>query len=125
MSKAELAERQQISRRKIMEELQLLSSVEEQLEYQRNVPHVNITGELICGWFDDSYWPEDKLFVSGFSEEELKAMSEFSEVFESVLAPIRDKELPQITDLVQTPEWVRLTQAAHKALSVFRHDAGK
>jgi len=49
LSKLELAKRQKISRADIKEQLQLLSSIGEQLEYQRNVPHVNITGELICG----------------------------------------------------------------------------
>jgi len=108
-----------------MQELQLLSSIEEQLEYQRNVPHVNITGELICAWFDDSYWPEDKIFIAGFSEEELKAMAKFNEVYENVLASNRVEELPQITTLVQTPEWAHLAQAAREALNVFRHQADK
>jgi hypothetical protein len=114
----ELTDHQQSSRRKIKEVLQLLSSVEEQLEYQRNVPHVNIVGELICDWFDHSYWPDDKDFVSGFSEAESAALSEFNAVFEHVVAPIRYAELPQITSLVQTPEWTSITQTAKKTLSI-------
>jgi len=119
ISKADLAERQQISRKNIKENLQTLSSTEEQLDYQRNVPHVNIIDELVCGWFDDTYWPDDKIFRSGFSEEELKAMSEFSQIFEAVLASVQN-EVPQIEAYVKAPEWARLLQAAHIALSVFQ-----
>ena len=34
-----------------IEQLQLLASEAEQLEYERNVPQVDITNELLCGWF--------------------------------------------------------------------------
>ncbi len=44
-SKKELA---QTIRRKVLEELHLLASREEQLEYQRNVPIAHVTAELFC-----------------------------------------------------------------------------
>lgn len=119
ISKTELAERQQIHRKNIKEHLQLLSSAEEQLEYQCNVPHVNVAVELACMWFDDYYHPEDKIFRSGFSESELQVMSDFSADFDNVLAHFPSEHMPETVDLVERLEWARLTQAAQKALQVF------
>lgn len=125
ISKEELAEQQQISRKCIKDTLEILSSIEEQLEYQRNVPWVNITVELVCFWFDDDYHPKNKIFLSAFSEKELQAMSDFNEVFEQILAPMQGDYFPAITKLVKTTEWKRLVQAAHDTLDVFEHRAGK
>lgn len=35
--------------------LKTLSSEKEQINYQKNVPHVYVPDELICQWFDDFY----------------------------------------------------------------------
>jgi len=55
----------------IIEILQLLASEEPQLAYERDVPHVDITSELLCMWFDDQYHPDDAFFVSCFTADEL------------------------------------------------------
>jgi hypothetical protein len=107
-------------RRNIIEHLRLLSSAEEQLQYQRNVPSVNIIVELVCGWFDEDYMPEDEAFSSAFSMRELQAMSEFNRVFDDiVVSTLRDEEMPQIEDFIKTPEWTGLSQAASLTLSAF------
>jgi len=62
----------------VVEQLELLASENEQLEYERNVPRVDITAEMISGWFDTSYHPADAHFCSCFSESELAALSAFS-----------------------------------------------
>lgn len=61
-----LTELQIALRRNITEHLRLLSSAEEQLQYQQDVPLINVTVELICGWFDDDYLPESKAFSQAF-----------------------------------------------------------
>jgi hypothetical protein len=119
ISKADSIKQQRISRRLINEHLQLLSSKEEQLQYQRNVPHVNIITELVCCWFDDAYWPDDETFCSGFSKEELLAMAEFSGVFEAVLASMQS-EVADIAVYVETPQWSQLLHAAHNTLIVLQ-----
>jgi hypothetical protein len=40
-------------RQRITEVLQLLSSKEAQIEYQRDVPIADVSAELLCMWFDD------------------------------------------------------------------------
>ena len=119
LSATELAERQEISRQVIKEQLQLLASVEEQLDYQRQVPGINVIDELVCGWFDDSYRPDDEIFVTGFSVEELDVLSKFSEVFESVFQQIKDNQVSEIAVLVRTPYWLHLMEAASSTLRVF------
>lgn len=115
-----LTELQIALRRNIIEHLRLLSSAEEQLQYQHNVPFVNITVELACIWFDDNYRPEDEAFSSAFSVQELEAMSEFNRVSDDIVAStLQGEDLPDIADFIKTPEWTRLSQAASLALPAF------
>ncbi len=64
----------------VTEALELLSSEAEQLEYERNVPKVDVTAELVCGWSSDAYHPDDPGFVSVFSPEEMEAFAQFDAV---------------------------------------------
>ena len=59
-------------RSNVRELLSLFSSEEEQLVYERDVPHVDITAELLCMWFDDTYHP-DETWSRYFTPEELAA----------------------------------------------------
>ncbi|HEX9996240.1 MAG TPA: hypothetical protein VGB45_03790 [Abditibacterium sp.] len=113
----EPAELQSNWRKAIIEELHTLSSVEKQLEYQRIVPFVNVTVELVCGWFDDHYHPESKDFVAQFSTQELMALAKFNQLFDDILdSDAMRGESPQIEDLIKTREWKRLTQEAAQTL---------
>ena len=100
-----LTELQANLRSGLIDQLHTLSSAEEQLQYQRNVPFVNVTVELICGWFDDRYGPENRDFVAAFSTPELIAMARFNKIFDDVLnsASLRE-EAPEIEDLLKRPE---------------------
>jgi|RhiMetdeSRZDD1v2_1073273.scaffolds.fasta_scaffold1195220_1 DNA-dependent RNA polymerase auxiliary subunit epsilon len=88
----------------IIELLQLLASEEEQLAYERNVPHVNITVELLCMWFDDRYHPDEAVFVSCFTTDELSALAEFHRFYDE-----RKDQLPPGEGTVRTwldsPVW--------------------
>ena len=66
----------------ILDLLELLSSRDRQLEYERRVPQVSIPTELICMWFDDLYVPESEAFKRCFSEEELAAMAAFNNYYD-------------------------------------------
>ena len=88
----------------IIDLLQLLASEEEQLAYERNVPHVNITAELRCMWFDDQCHPDDSFFVSCFTPDELGALAEFDRFYGE-----RKAQLPPSEGTVRTwlnsPVW--------------------
>lgn len=118
-----LTELQSNWRKAIIDELHTLSSSEKQLEYQRNVPSVNVTVELICGWFDDHYVPEDKEFVAAFSTQELIAIARFNQLFDDILdSDVLRGESPQIEDLIKTQEWKHLMQEAGQTLKVLERD---
>ena len=61
-------------RGQIRELLQLLATEEEQLAYERNVPHVDITAELVCMWFNDLYDAKHAATDSTFSDSERTAL---------------------------------------------------
>lgn len=44
--------------------LRLLSSDQEQLNYQTDIPIAAVPAELVCVWFDDQYHPDDAYFCS-------------------------------------------------------------
>lgn len=67
----------------VREQLEILSSEPQQLEYEKNVPHVDITRELLAGWFDDSYHPADAQFRSCFANGELEALATFDTTYEA------------------------------------------
>ena len=95
----------------VAELLDELASKEEQLEYERNVPHVNITAELVELWFSDTYHPDSESFINCFSKDELAALAQFNSVF----AEMR-RELPDSQGTVQTwlaaPSWREVMRKA-------------
>lgn len=98
-------------RQMITEALQLLSSESQQLAYEKNVPNVDITVELLCTWFDDSYYPEEVDFNSEFDANELEELAHFNRFFEE-----RDELLPESEGTVQT--WL-----ANKVWKEIMHEA--
>ena len=100
-------------RKNIRELLELLASEEQQIAYERDVPHVDITRELVSMWFDDQYHPDDPSLPSSFSSEELAALDEFHRFYGS-----RADRLPESKGTVRTwlacPLWREImSQAQH------------
>lgn len=99
----------------IIELLGLLASEQQQLAYERNVPHVDITQELLCMWFDDLYHPNNTYFDSCFTVNELVALAEFHHFYDQ-----RTDKLPESRGTVRTwlasPVWREVMQEAQKTL---------
>jgi hypothetical protein len=77
--------------------LELLASQEQQLAYERNLPHMDISAELLCMWFDDHYRPDDMFFSSCFTADELAVLAEFHRFYEE-----RSKQLPESHGTIRT-----------------------
>ena len=105
-------------RRSVVDLLELLSSSEKQLEYERAVPH-DISAELLCMWFDDFYIPDSESFKHSFSQEELAAMADFNNYYFN-----HEKLLPDtcggITSWLTNEVWQGIMQKAKETLAVFR-----
>jgi hypothetical protein len=103
-------------RGQIRELLQLLASEKEQLDYERNVPHVDITAELLCMWFDDLYDSEHAATDSTFSDAERAALAEFHRLYDE-----RQRRLPESCGTVRTwlasPVWREIMRKAHETLT--------
>ncbi len=102
--------------------LELLGSEEQQLEYERRVPWVDITTELACVWFDDTYRADDPQYPVQFTRAELEALAAFHEFYDR-----RVDGLPPSQGTVRTwlasPTWREIMQKAAETLAVLRNRA--
>ena len=104
--------------------LRLLSSPEEQLEYERRVPGVSVPTELLSQWFDDLYIPESSSFRLCFSSQEMGALAAFNNYFadrEKLLPPPRDGIKTWIEDGV----WQGIVREASRALSAMEDEPAR
>jgi hypothetical protein len=96
--------------------LELLASEERQLEYERNVPHVDVTAELICMWFNDHiYDPQEVEADASFSDTERVVLAQFHQLYDN-----RVNQLPDSQGTVRTwlasPTWREVMQGARSTL---------
>ncbi|MGV3531443.1 MAG: hypothetical protein ACO1QR_03675 [Chthoniobacteraceae bacterium] len=96
--------------------LQLLASEEEQLAYERNVPRVDITAELLCMWFDDFYDGEQVASDPAFSVCERQALDEFHQFYDAK-AELLPESHGTVRTWLATPEWREVMEQAQRTLS--------
>lgn len=108
-------------RNRVIEYLELASSFEDQLMYQRNVAHigVNVASETINQWED---WipvdPRTHEFSDVYTADEVRAVREYHVVWNDV-ADRTPPVLPCLEAVQELPAWDELRQAALAALGVF------
>jgi hypothetical protein len=109
-------------RQNVMSILELWSSKEEQLEYQKNVPIAQVSAELFCQWADDTYHPESRQFKLAFDEKEREILADFDKIFNYVSdkTPIN---LPDIADFMKTTEWKIVNEAAIETIKKIKKTA--
>lgn len=100
-------------RRHIIELLQLLSSEQQQLEYEENVPIAYVPDELRCMWFDDLYHP--RLIAMCFTPSEGAALARFNAVYD-----VEKHNLPESPESIRVwladPTWQKIMTAASETL---------
>ena len=110
-------------RKNIREVLEVIASEERQLDYERAVPHVDITRELVSLWFDQDYHPEDPLLPLAFLPGELAALAEFHRFYDA-----RADSLPESQGTVRTwlasPLWREIMSQAQRALQKVPNSEG-
>jgi hypothetical protein len=103
-------------RKEVIEVLGLISSKEEQLDYQAKAPIAYVSAELFNQWEDCYQIPkEQEWYKEAFSGAELMILREFDSALEAV-AKDTPQNPPDINNFVKTPEWERLSNAAAIAL---------
>ena len=105
----------------IIDLLKLLASEDEQLAYQKNVPHVDIAAELVSRWFDDLCHPNDNSFISSFGTEELEALAAFHRFYNG-----RVNQLPESEGTIRiwlgSPIWREVMRKAK--INSFKNNHG-
>jgi hypothetical protein len=102
-------------RENILDSLDLWTSKDKQIDYQKRVPIAQVSAELFCYW-DEVYHPDDKHFLQAFNEQERLLLANFH----STIIKISDATpniLPYIDKFVQTEEWKKLNLAAIETLN--------
>lgn len=103
-------------RQRILDNLRLLSSVEEQIDYQASV-HINVPDELLCMWFDDLNMPESlNVESSKFNGDEVTAIKTFSEKFNKAGVLIRRPNEITLEELLKHKDWQDLVVEAASLL---------
>ena len=92
----------------VTEHVALLASAEEQIAYERNVPHVPVPSEIIEMFVTDLYHPKDPDYIESFSEAELKDMARLYGLLCDASEIISGTGIHSVTDLLKTPEWRRV-----------------
>lgn len=107
----------QRTRNRIIEYLELASSLDAQIMYQASVPGVRVPNEILNQWEDwaSGDWLEYKPV---FTSEEIWAMRCFQLVWEDV-CNATPSNLPRLDELLSTQSWRQLAMGAAQALAVF------
>ena len=100
----------------IINTLQLISSVSQQDQYDRDVPIANVSSELINQWFDDSFFPEKEWIRELFTDNEWKILMEFHDFYD-----IRVDKLPNnYAELKKNFHWKEIVGKANWALDMLK-----
>ena len=103
-------------RKGIKKVLDLISSKEEQIKYEKEVQIANVPAELICIWFDDLYHPQSRLHQDAFSNEEQNILDSFNTFYES-----RVKQLPEtLAEMHINPLWNEIVQEADRVVKIIK-----
>lgn len=106
-------------RNRVIEYLDLAASFDEQQQYERDVPFVHVSYEVINMWEDN--FPRDPRnadLLSVYSHDEVNAIREFHAVWDAVADAVSD-DYPTLAHVQALPGWEQVRRAAVSARGVF------
>ena len=92
-------------RQQVIDHVELLSSLSEQLKYEKDVPIADVPGELICGFNDDLFHPKSEAFLNAFIEEEIRSLAELYGMICIASNAYSKMKNPSLLQLQKLPEW--------------------
>jgi hypothetical protein len=101
-------------RKNIFEILDLWSSKESQIEFQKNVPIAHVSDELFNIW-DDNYYPESEIHKIAFTEKEREILEKFNMLL-NMISDNTPQNLPNLDEFVLTNEWIELNALAKEVI---------
>ncbi len=112
---------QKNSRLRVFEVLETIASKDLQINYKAAVPFVHVAYELICQW-DDAFMKEQKWFQDCWSTQEWQFIILFDEKFESILEGIPNEEYPDVPEVFDDKNWIKVMRYAQDALVKFQSE---
>lgn len=98
-----------------IELLKLISSFDEQIQYEKSVPIADVPAELICMWFNDVYHLTED-FKNDFTADELAALSKFNSFYDEKIPFLLDLK-SELKEFHNSPVWKEVSEEAKKALN--------
>ena len=99
----------------LIQTVQMISDLEAQKSYEKNVPIADIPSELISSWFDDCWYPDDKEFLNLFTTKEINVLKEFSAYYEQKL---KKMPLTSFSEMHESFQWQQVVGKAQWVLSL-------
>ena len=100
----------ELTRQNVFGVIDLWSSKESQIDYQKDVPIAQVSAELFCQW-EDFYYPDSGDFKLAFSNDELEILAEFDKALNET-ADKTPENPPQIEEFIKTQEWTDMNKKA-------------
>ena len=102
-------------RENLIDLLRAIASIDKQLGYEKRARTANVSDELICGWFDDLYRPNTKLFEAAFNSQERRELDKFNYFFDKYVNSIPDNQ--NLIDLQTRDEWKKIQSLASQTIN--------
>ena len=100
-------------KKNLYEIIELWSSAEKQLEFQKKVPIAQVSHELFNDW--DAYYANGIDFEKFLTEKEIKLFKDFNNTINKV-CDSTPQILPEISEFINTAEWKIVNEKAKKIL---------
>ena len=105
----------ELTRENIIGVIQLWTSKDEQLDYQKSVPDAQVSSELFGQW-NDFYTPNAEVMTEAFNSDELDLLNKFDEKLTMIKHDLNGK-IPDISVFVGTVEWKEINSLANRILT--------
>jgi hypothetical protein len=119
MTSSHQAVLQKNMRKNLMHTLENLSDQKCQVKYKQAVPFVHVPRELLAQWDEYSRLLKERCdwFIKGLTQHELAALAEFDI---KVVAFTQADRLPDVPEIFEVREWVKLMDDASQLRAVLR-----
>jgi hypothetical protein len=106
-------------RSRVADYIGLLASAEEQMAYERAVPHVPVPVEITEGFASDLYHPKSPDFVDAFSDSELKSIARLYGLVCAASEGLSLAGARSVTDALKTSGWRAMMNYAKTLMGEF------
>jgi hypothetical protein len=106
--------------RTVLEEIRILASREDQLQYEKDVPIADVPSELVCGW--DLFEGNRQDLKAHLRPDQFRSLQQIEDAMEHFLAADDHWKINSVADLHQHSRWPAVIEAAAKALPLLGPD---